>query len=210
MKARSWFITVFLSVLSISCKKDIDVVAPDKDSYALTELEKGGNHPRIAVVSDIHFMHPSLLANGAVNGTAFQSYLDQDPKLLQYSPFVLQNVIMDLKRERPDILLVPGDLTKDGEMINHQSVANHLADLRAVGTLCVSGHRHRARALWHRWRDRRAVWVPVQNDVVHATGWHRRRSSGQPHGGGNQRTASAEITTRCCLCGSLITVALTS
>ena len=134
MKARLWFITVFLSVLSVSCKKDIDVVAPDKDSYALTELQKEGPHPKIAIVSDIHFMYPSLLANGAANGVAFQSYLNQDPKLLEYSLFVFQNVIMDLKRERPDILLVPGDLTKDGELINHESVAGYLAQLRAGGT----------------------------------------------------------------------------
>jgi 3',5'-cyclic AMP phosphodiesterase CpdA len=59
------------------------------------------------------------------------------PKLLHYSAAVFQSVINDLKNERPDILLVPGDLTKDGEIVSHQGVADKLAEMEAMGTKCL-------------------------------------------------------------------------
>ncbi|HEY4936579.1 MAG TPA: metallophosphoesterase [Puia sp.] len=79
-------------------------------------------HLKIAVVSDIHYMDPSLLKNNASAGAAFNAYLDADPKLIEFSDPIFRKVVSQLKSERPDILLIPGDLTKDGERVSHQSV----------------------------------------------------------------------------------------
>jgi 3',5'-cyclic AMP phosphodiesterase CpdA len=84
---------------------------------------------KIAVVSDIHYMDPSLLKNNAASGTAFQAYLDADPKLIEFSDPIFRSVIAQLKAEKPDILLIPGDLTKDGERISHKSVVSLLKQL---------------------------------------------------------------------------------
>lgn len=138
MKQKLLLLAVLVSLFSFSCKKEIGDPLPDETTTTLSAKEKedheNGYNLKIAVVSDIHYMHPSLLANGAENGAAFQNYLAQDPKLLQYSSYVFQNVVADLKNERPDILLVPGDLTKDGEIINHEAVAKYLKQLSKMGT----------------------------------------------------------------------------
>ncbi len=96
----------------------------------------------LAVVSDIHYMDPSLLTNGAEDGIAFQDYLNADPKLIQYSDAITKDVIANLLEEDPDLLLIPGDLTKDGELVSHQSLVALLQPLRTAGirVLVVPGN----------------------------------------------------------------------
>ncbi|MGE5521351.1 MAG: metallophosphoesterase family protein, partial [Candidatus Dadabacteria bacterium] len=59
----------------------------------------------------------------AATGTAFTNYLSQDPKLLQYSDAILKSALSNVAAQHPDILLIPGDLTKDGELVSHNAVA---------------------------------------------------------------------------------------
>jgi 3',5'-cyclic AMP phosphodiesterase CpdA len=87
---------------------------------------------KIAVVSDIHYMDPSLLKNNASAGAAFQAYLDADPKLIEFSDPIFRTVIAQLKSEKPDMLLIPGDLTKDGERISHKSVVALIKQLSDI------------------------------------------------------------------------------
>jgi 3',5'-cyclic AMP phosphodiesterase CpdA len=96
----------------------------------------------LAVVSDIHYMDPSLLSNGAENGIAFQDYLNADPKLIQYSDAITKDVVARLLAEKPALLLIPGDLTKDGELVSHQSLVALLQPLRTAGirVLVVPGN----------------------------------------------------------------------
>jgi predicted phosphodiesterase len=117
------------SQVLLSCKKDYfndDHVPGKGDGINKSRL-------KIAIVSDIHYMDPSLLVNGGAEGTAFQNYIAQDPKLVQYSDPIFRTVLHQLKMERPDILLVPGDITKDGEKISHQAVARFLDKLSQEG-----------------------------------------------------------------------------
>jgi len=97
---------------------------------------------KVAIVSDIHYMDPSLLINGAENGAAFQDYLNKDPKLLQFSDAITRQMIAELKSAKPDLLLIPGDMTKDGELVSHQSLVALLQELRNNGTkvLVVPGN----------------------------------------------------------------------
>ena len=86
---------------------------------------------KIAVVSDIHYMAPSLFVNGGENGAAFLNYLNADPKLVQYSDAITKKLISELIAEKPDVVLIPGDLTKDGEHVSHVAMAAFLQELRA-------------------------------------------------------------------------------
>ena len=128
MKSKLFLMVVFVGLLVSSCKKEIETVfGPGHHD------PKGNHHLKIAIVSDIHYLDPSLIRNGGAEGTAFQNYLDQDPKLVQYSSLIFRNVVEQLKADRPDIVLVPGDITKDGEKIGHQAIAGHLTKLRMAG-----------------------------------------------------------------------------
>src|SRR5258708_18274798 len=125
--------------MTVSCEKE-------KPFTGKIPIEKGnpGNSGqlKIAIVSDIHYMSSSLLKNNAASGTAFQAYLDQDPKLIEFSDPIFRQCITQVIAEKPDMLLIPGDLTKDGEKISHQDLLKLLKqfDLAHIKVFVVPGN----------------------------------------------------------------------
>lgn len=85
---------------------------------------------KMAVMSDIHVMAPELLHE---DGQAFQDYISNDRKMLRESPALLQTAVKAILAEQPDVVLVTGDLTKDGEKVSHELVAQMLKPLRDKG-----------------------------------------------------------------------------
>ena len=79
---------------------------------------------RIAVVSDIHVMAPSLLPEGAETTTAWTSYYSGQRKMLQQSAGLFDQFVDEIigLTNKPNILLITGDLTKDGELVSHKYV----------------------------------------------------------------------------------------
>jgi hypothetical protein len=100
------------------CKKSDTVTSTTKNVYT------------IAVLADNHYMDPSLLI---ADGPAFQDYLVTDGKLLAASDAIMQEAIQELLQAKPDLVLVPGDLTKDGELVCHVSVHLYLQQLIQAG-----------------------------------------------------------------------------
>jgi predicted phosphodiesterase len=83
-----------------------------------------------AVFSDPHLFHASL----GTEGPAFEAYLNQDRKLIRESEAILDAAIAAIIREkRVQFVLVPGDLTKDGERFNHFLFALKMRKLQAAG-----------------------------------------------------------------------------
>ncbi len=93
---------------------------------------------RFAVISDTH-LHSARLGN---SGAAFERYLDQDPKLLRQSEAILEAALNMVADERARFLIIPGDLTKDGEIVNHRRMVRHLARLerRGIQVFVVPGN----------------------------------------------------------------------
>src|SRR4051812_21363498 len=107
MKSKIFLLVVLLSQLLFSCHKEFNkqrILRLNEDG---ARNDRGNPHLKMAIVSDIHYMHPSLLINNGAEGTAFQNYLNQDPKLLQFSDPIWRQVMSEIKAEKPDILLVP-------------------------------------------------------------------------------------------------------
>ena len=88
--------------------------------------DKPNPNVKMAIISDLHVMAPQLLVN---DGIAFQEYLNRDRKMLRESPEILDTLINGILEEKPDIVLVTGDLTKDGELMSHHLVAKQLQRL---------------------------------------------------------------------------------
>lgn len=85
---------------------------------------------RLAVFSDPHVYEPSL----GTEGLEFQRYLAGDRKLIAESSSILDALVRDLRKETDiDVVFVPGDLTKDGEMASHLRVAKQLRRLEESG-----------------------------------------------------------------------------
>jgi 3',5'-cyclic AMP phosphodiesterase CpdA len=85
---------------------------------------------KITVLSDIHVMAPELIVN---NGSAWQNYLAGKRTMLDNSTQLFDELIPQLIADKPDLLLITGDLTKDGEQVSHQLVVKQLDRLRASG-----------------------------------------------------------------------------
>ncbi len=86
---------------------------------------------QIAVVSDVHVMSPSLLKE---DGKAFSDYISQDRKMLRESTSLLNAFTDSILHSSVKYLLVPGDLTKDGELVSHRYlIDNCLSRLRNAG-----------------------------------------------------------------------------
>ena len=117
------YVMVFLN----SCKDDNDAdVTPEKMTFA--------------VISDLHYFDQSLFDKQS--NQAFNAYLAADRKLIRESSVIFESVINNILEQSPDFVLVPGDLTKDGELINHQAVAKSFDKLISAGikVLVVPGN----------------------------------------------------------------------
>ena len=98
---------------------------------------------KMVVLADPHVMAPELLVN---KGTAWDTYLEGQRKLEDYSQRLFDDMIERIKQDiRPGLVLIPGDLTKDGEQVSHQYVTGKLDELRAMGirTLVIPGNHDR-------------------------------------------------------------------
>jgi Calcineurin-like phosphoesterase len=84
---------------------------------------------RFAVFSDPHLYDAEL----GVEGSAFQRDMDSDRKLLPESREILSAAINRVSASGAGFLLIPGDLTKDGERQDHLLMAAELAALSRTG-----------------------------------------------------------------------------
>jgi 3',5'-cyclic AMP phosphodiesterase CpdA len=120
---------MFVSVFFSSCQLGRTAVeeiqssaAPDGHHFQLPDMN-------FAVLSDIHYYDPGL----GTSGDAFDAYLDKDRKMLAQSVALLDTAVTRIAGLDMDFVIVCGDLTKDGERINHLGVARKLAQLEAAG-----------------------------------------------------------------------------
>lgn len=129
---------ILLAIGSCS-KQDHDLSLPPIPTGVNDHYNFNPKNIKIAVLSDLHYMAPSLLK---ADGPAFQEYLMQDHKLLAESKAIFEEIIKKLMVERPDLLLISGDLTKDGELVSHQEVIKQLKKLETyrIKVLVVPGN----------------------------------------------------------------------
>lgn len=84
----------------------------------------------IMFASDIHYMSPDLTDYG----TAFNELIDNgDGKMVQYMPQIWQAFAEEVIAARPDALVLSGDLTINGERVNHEELAERLGEIEAAG-----------------------------------------------------------------------------
>ena len=98
---------------------------------------------KVVVLSDPHVMAPGLLKN---EGTAWTTYLNGQRKMVDYSKLLFDDMIERIKEDmHPELVLISGDLTKDGEHVSHEYVTSKLDELRAIGikTLVIPGNHDR-------------------------------------------------------------------
>lgn len=106
------------------------------DSYynkaPVKDMIESGENINIFVATDIHYLAKDLNDNGK----AFQTYLSTgDGKQLNYVEEIVDSFINDIKNNKPDLLIISGDLTNNGEKESHLELANKLASIeKTTGT----------------------------------------------------------------------------
>jgi 3',5'-cyclic AMP phosphodiesterase CpdA len=94
-----------------------------------SDLVQSASPVKIAVISDPHYYAPEL----GTSGTAFEQYLASDRKLIAESKAIVESTVNSIKNSDAEIVLVSGDLTKDGEYLCHQQFASYLQQLEDAG-----------------------------------------------------------------------------
>lgn len=98
-----------------------------KDEAISTKKERSDY--KFAVISDPHYFAKYLNPIG----DAFKKALACDRKLLHLSPELIEEAVEQLIQSDVDMVIIPGDLTKDGEMISHKGIVEQLEKLLEVG-----------------------------------------------------------------------------
>jgi predicted MPP superfamily phosphohydrolase len=133
MKAYRLFIVLLLIFLVASCGKDQFTDPAELLPENPSALKRISPKIKIAVVPDIHYTHPALLPENIEDSPSLMQYLGLDRKILELSDPIFREVISELMIEKPDILLITGDLAKDGERLGHEVVKGLLQDLESAG-----------------------------------------------------------------------------
>lgn len=74
---------------------------------------------KIAVLSDTHY-YPLTYVSDCED---YETYVGGDPKMLEESGSILDAALDMVRQDQSDVLLVSGDLTKDGEKLGHEQLA---------------------------------------------------------------------------------------
>lgn len=90
-----------------------------------------GEDVTLAVATDIHYLSGRLTDHGK----AFDTYVYAgDGKQLDYSEELLDAFTEQMAEERPNVLILSGDLTNNGELESHEDLAEKLQKVEQAGT----------------------------------------------------------------------------
>jgi 3',5'-cyclic AMP phosphodiesterase CpdA len=93
---------------------------------------KSGKDKTIYITSDLHYLSDSLTDNG----DAYQKYISTgDGKQLEYIDEIFDAFADNIRKKRPDILIISGDLTNNGEKASHLELSEKLKKIEKSGTL---------------------------------------------------------------------------
>lgn len=82
------------------------------------------------IATDIHHLSKETYDHGE----AFKNFLTTgDGKLLHYTEEIIDAFIMEVREKEPDIVILPGDLTCNGEKESHLELADKLRDIKKLG-----------------------------------------------------------------------------
>lgn len=114
------FMRILVTALLLSISGCSNQPALQDSEYRI----QSGRDLKIFTTTDLHYLSKKLNDGG----TAFNRTLaNGDGKQLRYSEEMMQAFITDVTIQRPDILIISGDLTNNGERQSHLDMARHLA-----------------------------------------------------------------------------------
>ncbi|WP_430534825.1 metallophosphoesterase [Listeria rocourtiae] len=135
MKKTALVCIALLSLVLTACTQPTDQPTKPNISPKITK-----NKPlTIYQATDIHY-----LSNTLTDGKkAFKTFLATgDGKQQNYITEITDAFVDDVKAQKPDVLVLSGDITNNGEKVSHQEMAEKLADIEKSGvqTFVIPGN----------------------------------------------------------------------
>lgn len=84
---------------------------------------------QIVHVSDLHFIDPKLTDSGKY----FARNPEKDGRLIQYIDQIVDSFILEMIEKNPDLIIISGDLTYNGEKTSHEKLSKKLSVLKSKG-----------------------------------------------------------------------------
>lgn len=92
--------------------------------------EEAYEPPEIVLATDVHYQSASTWTDSP----SFQDFINNcDGKVVRYEPELLEAFLDEVIELRPSALVLSGDLTMNGEKINHEELAQRLGRVREAG-----------------------------------------------------------------------------
>ena len=104
--------------------------SPNKSNNKLNTSLIDDNNIKIVHVTDIHYLAPSL----SDYGRSFVDTIEKsDGKMMRYIDQIMDAFILEMVRTKPDLVIVSGDMTYNGEKESHIGLANKFKILKDKG-----------------------------------------------------------------------------
>ena len=117
---------------TVNCEYEDQVYATAQ--FRIADIPQADEDLKILLVTDIHVMAQDLIVNA---GEAFDNAMNSNRKMLAESQGIYNQIVDSVIKFKPDLLLIPGDLTKDGEKLSHEVVVAGLKKVENAGIPCL-------------------------------------------------------------------------
>lgn len=84
---------------------------------------------KMYIVADPHYMSEKMTDDSEL----YNNYLNTVDRMMKYTGVFLDVIEDDVKENKPDIVVFPGDLTNNGSKVNHQEFEKRLKRLKKSG-----------------------------------------------------------------------------
>lgn len=120
-KSRSGWTRALLALVFTIALLCGSVLLPVASAYAAS-----GEKLSVMVMSDTHVLAPSLVGNTQ----DFKDVTTKNRKMFKESAGILDAQLNEVRKKKPNVLLLAGDLTKDGELESHRYMESKLEALK--------------------------------------------------------------------------------
>ncbi len=124
---------IYIVFLCLSLLMTVSMTGCSDDLIYSKNFEsiKTGCEINMYIAADLHHFSKSIYDDGE----AFKSYFStSDGKLIQYTEEILKSITEDIKKEKPNFLILPGDLTTNGDKKSHIELSQFLVEIEKLGT----------------------------------------------------------------------------
>lgn len=94
---------------------------------AVTKASAASDGLHVMAMSDPHMLDPGLVGNTK----AFKDTTEKNRKMFKESAAIISAQLQKVKDKKPDVLLIAGDLSKDGELESHRHLEAELEKLHS-------------------------------------------------------------------------------